>query len=348
MGTKNDEVQMMNRIYRWALWITTIIIVLLAAIQALSGDWVTYFLLWPGGPSYGNSFVQAMVQLASYHKYAGFAVGTLSILALIFAFTSKRNNWVKAFSVVGFIMTALAASGGVLYVRSGFGDRMALGQMSDAFVGVFGAYFIQLFFMNGVPRISWLNHPKESPKMVRCKACGYIMKEGELADRCPACGAPRASFEPYNDPMSRPRRRVLKLQLHPIATHFPIAFVVAALVFSIATPFVTGAGHQMMISTTKIVALLIPFMVIITFWVGWWDGKVRFRKIRNSTILKTKILYAILLFVVTCALAVVVWAGAFKTTGYTLGAIFLSLAGFVLVFLLGLLGTSIMEAAFPG
>jgi rubredoxin len=184
--------------------------------------------------------------------------------------------------------------------------------------------------------------------MIRCKACGYITKEGKLGDRCPACGAPKSAFEPYNDPMSRPRRRVLNLQLHPIATHFPITFMVAALVFSIVTPIVPGEGHQLLAGTTKIITLITPLLVIITFWVGWWDGRIRFRKISNSQILKKKILYAISLFIVSVALAIVVWIGAFETPGFIAGVILLSAAAVVLVFLLGLLGTSILEAAFPG
>ena len=27
-------------------------------------------------------------------------------------------------------------------------------------------------------------------KMVRCKSCGYLMPEGKLKDKCPACGVP--------------------------------------------------------------------------------------------------------------------------------------------------------------
>jgi uncharacterized membrane protein len=184
--------------------------------------------------------------------------------------------------------------------------------------------------------------------MVRCKACGYIMKEGKLGDRCPACGAPRTAFEPYTDPMARPRRRVLDLQLHPIATHFPIVFVVAVLVFSIAIPFLTGDARTMLVGTVKILSLLLPLVVILAFLVGLWDGHIRFRKIGNSKILKTKIIYAVFLFIVSAALAVIVWTGEYSAFGVTLGAILLGAAGIILVFLLGTLGTSVLGAAFPG
>jgi hypothetical protein len=184
--------------------------------------------------------------------------------------------------------------------------------------------------------------------VVRCKACGYITKEGKLGDRCPACGAPRTAFEPYTDPMSPRRRAVLNLQLHPVATHFPVSFVTAALVFTIAASLIPGGGHEMLVSTTKILTLLLPFLVIATFWLGWWDGRVRFRKIRNSRILKMKILYAGLLFIITVGLGLVVWTGELGTAGYIWGALLLGAAGFVLVILLGLLGSSILGAAFPG
>jgi uncharacterized membrane protein len=337
---------MLKKFSTWGLWVSTIIIVLLAALQALSGHWVIYFFLWPGGPSYGSAFVQAMVSLASYHRMAGFTVGALSIVVLFFAFASKPSIYVRIFAVVGFIMVALAASGGILYVTSGLQDRMGLGRMADAFVGVLGAYLIQLFFMNRTPAFPWTRLKEQN--MIRCKACGYIMKEGKLGDRCPACGAPRTAFEPYTDPMSRPRRLVLSLQLHPIATHFPITFVVAALVFSIVIPFLPGEARSLLVGTVKILSLLIPLVVVIAFLVGLWDGRVRFRKIGNSRILKTKILYAVFLFVVSVALAFVVWAGEYGASGAILGAILLSAAALVLVFLLGTLGTSILGAAFPG
>jgi hypothetical protein len=96
-----------------------------------------------------------MAKLAIYHRYAGYTIGGISILILFFVFLSKQHILVRTFAIVGFIMTVLAALGGVLYVNSAFQDRLSLGQMSDAFIGVFGAYFIQLFFMNKMPKFPW-------------------------------------------------------------------------------------------------------------------------------------------------------------------------------------------------
>jgi uncharacterized membrane protein len=184
--------------------------------------------------------------------------------------------------------------------------------------------------------------------LVRCKACGYIMKEGKLGDRCPACGAPKTAFEAYNDLMAAPRRKILDLQLHPISVHFPIALTVATFVFILAAAILKGDAQGLVISTAKVLVLFIPLTVLLAFAVGWADGKVRFRKIGNSKILKTKILYACLLFAVSLALAIAVWMGALNAVGTVILALLLNAAALVLVFLLGLLGTSVMGAAFPG
>jgi len=99
--------------------------------------------------------MRAMADLGTYHKITGFVIGALSITIPSLAFLARANNYVKVFSLLGFVVTILAAIGGVAYVNSGFGDRLGLGQMADAAVGVFVAFSLQLFFMNQVPRAPW-------------------------------------------------------------------------------------------------------------------------------------------------------------------------------------------------
>jgi rubredoxin len=184
-------------------------------------------------------------------------------------------------------------------------------------------------------------------KYVRCKACGYIMEEGKLGDKCPACGAPKAAFEPYNDPMSPRRRNLLKLELHPVAVHFPISLTVAVLVFLIITAFLSGRAHAMLIDTVKILVLLLPPLVIMSAVVGIIDGKTRFRKIKNSIILKRKIIGACILFAVLTAQTVIIWTSGFSDISIGISAALAAIAIGVIVYL-ALLGTSLMEAAFPG
>lgn len=147
----------MNKIARWTLWVSTIVALLIAAVQALSGHWLVFYFIWPGGPSLGNpqSFANAMLKLGSYHRYAGFVVGGLSVVILFSAFLSKTTIYVRALAILGVGMVALAVAGGVAFVHSAFQDRWSLGQMADAFVGVFGIYLIQLIFMNKTPRFPW-------------------------------------------------------------------------------------------------------------------------------------------------------------------------------------------------
>ncbi len=184
--------------------------------------------------------------------------------------------------------------------------------------------------------------------MVRCKVCGYITREGKLKDKCPACGAPRTAFEPYTDTMSPARRRILDLQLHPIATHFPITLVVAVFLFSLAVPFFTAESRELLVDTTKILALLTPVVTAITFAVGWLDGRIRFHKIKISRILKRKVLLAAILLVISLAVTLIVWLTGFDTAAIEIVVILLGAANLVVVFLLGLLGTSINQSAFAG
>jgi hypothetical protein len=115
----------------------------------------------PGGPAnLSQSFIDALAKLAIYHKVAGFVVGGISILVLIFAFIRRSSIYVRIFAVLGFIITLIAGIGGFLFVKSGFQDRWALGQMSDSFVGAYAAYFLQVFFMNKTPRFLWTSQDR--------------------------------------------------------------------------------------------------------------------------------------------------------------------------------------------
>ena len=140
------------------LWASTIAVLLLIMLQGFSGNWITYFLILPGGPAnLSQSFIEVLAKLAIYHRIMGFVTGLVSILVLVFAFISRSTIYVRIFAVVGFIIAALAAVGGFLFITSGFQDRWALGQMADAFIGSFAAYFIQLFFMNKTPKFPWVS-----------------------------------------------------------------------------------------------------------------------------------------------------------------------------------------------
>ncbi len=132
------------------LWISTIALLVLMTVQGFSGNWITIFLRWPGVPNLSDQFIQAMIGLSSYHSFMGYAIGCISVLCLVLAFTSRSSIYVRILAVLGLVITVSAAIGGTLYSSSGYQDRWSLGQMMDSFVGAYAAYFLQLFFMNRI------------------------------------------------------------------------------------------------------------------------------------------------------------------------------------------------------
>ena len=174
------------------------------------------------------------------------------------------------------------------------------------------------------------------------------MEESRLGDVCPACGAPKSVFEPYTDPLSERRRKVLDAHIHPIAVHFPTAFAAVLLVLIIASLIFSGNVKHLITDTAKILALLLPFVVIPAFLTGILDGKTRFRRIDKSQVLKKKIVYGTVFFLSAAGLAVVLLVANMETAGSIIGALLLSAVGVGASVVLGLLGMGLINSAFPG
>jgi hypothetical protein len=157
-GFERQMSERLQRISLLGLWISTIAILMVMSVQGLSGNWITFFFVWPGGPQsqLGPEFTLAMAGLASYHSKMGYVMSGLAILILVLAFVRRSSVYVRVFAVLGFLITASAAMGGILYVSTAFQDRWSLGQMADSFVGAYAAYLLQLFFMNKTPRFPWM------------------------------------------------------------------------------------------------------------------------------------------------------------------------------------------------
>ena len=184
--------------------------------------------------------------------------------------------------------------------------------------------------------------------LVRCKVCGFVTAAGKLGDKCPACGAPRAAFEPYTDPVSERRRKFLGLTIHPVAIHFPQAFASSLVVLSITPAIFSGTLRDLFLATEKILALFLPLLVAAAALAGFLDGRTRFKRIRRSPILKKKIVLAAIFFASALALALVIWIKAVAVEGFSLWVTLLALLGFVCSFILGILGTKAAGAVIPG
>jgi hypothetical protein len=153
-----------------------------------------------------------------------------------------------------------------------------------------------------------MKRKKPREKLFICKPCGYVMKESELGDVCPACGLPRKVFEHYKERMSVGRYQFLQLDLHPIAVHFPqtlLVFLLQALLLNLIFP---DFYPEVLLGTATFCAAIFPFAVFGAFLTGLVDGKLRFKSLKPP-ILRKKIIYSIVLFAASLFTPFIAWGG---------------------------------------
>lgn len=142
--------------------------------------------------------------------------------------------------------------------------------------------------------------------LLRCRACGYIIDQDKLKDVCPACGLPKTVFESYKENISRKRGFILNLHMHPIAVHFPQAFVVVLIPFILLGIFLGQIYGQDMLITARVLSLLLPVFSLLAVLTGLVDAKVRFKKLTTPA-LKIKIFFAGMFFILSCMIAAIVF-----------------------------------------
>jgi rubredoxin len=182
-------------------------------------------------------------------------------------------------------------------------------------------------------------------EMIRCKVCGYIMPEKKLGAVCPACGVPRTAFEPFKDNVSKKRKAILDLNLHPISVHFPQAFssvippfIILALIF----PSIEGE----LLTTVRVLSYFIPLTVIPAIAAGILDGSTRFKKITTPLLVK-KLITATVLFAFSCILALAAYRFGTDYPGNWLVFI-LALACIACQVILAEIGKTLMNSKMPG
>ncbi len=185
-------------------------------------------------------------------------------------------------------------------------------------------------------------------KLVRCKSCGYLMPEGKLKDKCPACGVPAKMFEPFEHTVGESRRRVLDTHLHPIAVHFPTTFAASLVVLTVGSFIFAGQVRELLVCATRLMSLFLPLLVLATFLLGLMDGRIRFRSVGRSQVLKQKVLYGSLFFVFAVGLTLTVWLWGLDGTASLAAAAVLAVLTLACSTVLGLFGTRLLNAAFPG
>src|SRR5258708_5792259 len=120
-------------------------------------------------------------------------------------------------------------------------------------------------------------------KMVRCKACGFIMEEGKYGV-CPACGVAEKMFEPYEDKVPANRRAILNWDIHPIIVHFPVGF--SFLTFGLVVTEIIllqvgsiGRLFGALLATLEVVSVLFPVFTLGGFLSGLLDGYYRYKSV---------------------------------------------------------------------
>ncbi|MGD0170024.1 MAG: rubredoxin-like domain-containing protein [Smithella sp.] len=183
--------------------------------------------------------------------------------------------------------------------------------------------------------------------LIKCKACGYVTKEGKIKDVCPACGVPAKMFEPYADPISEKRRNILMLHIHPIIVHFPQSFTFTLFVLAVLSFIAPPQINEILNCTIRLISPALPFFIILAMLTGLVDGKIRFRKV-TTLFLKKKIIFGLsFLFTSTLIAAVALELQLLSTPVMALLTLLAIIAlGFSIV--LGLIGDELLEAKFPG
>jgi uncharacterized membrane protein len=183
--------------------------------------------------------------------------------------------------------------------------------------------------------------------LIKCKSCGYVTEEGKVTDVCPACGVPAKMFEPYVDPVSPQRRMILKLDIHPILVHFTVSFTFSLLILNLAAFFLKGDLFDDISTAARVIAFFLPITIILSFAGGLFDGKIRFRKV-TTPLLKTKMLLSVIFFAISIVYFMLMLKfgfGGFLWLGIMAVVITAALG---VVIALALIGTSLLEAKFPG
>ena len=180
-------------------------------------------------------------------------------------------------------------------------------------------------------------------KYVICKACGYVMEEKNLKDRCPACGVDRKAFEPWQSRVSEARENLLKLDIHPVMVHFPQAFCYSIPIFMLLG-LLSAPLKEPLFNAARVLAVGLPLAVIGSILTGILDGVTRFKKL-TSLSLTRKLVLAATLFISSGLLSWLVLVSGFGRLPLVLGLLALSMACSAM---LGLIGSRIATAKLPG
>jgi hypothetical protein len=160
-------------------------------------------------------------------------------------------------------------------------------------------------------------------------------------------GVPAKIFEPYQDPVTEKRRRILKLHLHPIIVPFPQSFAFTLFVLAVLSFVVSPQINGFLTCTMQVLSSALPFFIILTLLTGLLDGKTRFRRV-TTLFLKKKIILGLSFLFSSILIAFV--ALVLRPSSVPAMALFtlLTIVAVGISIALGLIGDELIEAKFPG
>lgn len=179
-------------------------------------------------------------------------------------------------------------------------------------------------------------------ELVICRPCGYVMKESDLGDVCPACGLPRTVFEPYRERVSANRLFILALDIHPIAIHLSQTFVALTpmlIIFHWIFPNFQDVIVQSVISFS---IYMLPLSLIASTISGIIDGMTRFKTLKTP-LLQSKIIYSIIIMILSFSQ----WYTTLESV-YNWPTFALSIFIFACAVKLGLMGKALLNVILPG
>ena len=179
-------------------------------------------------------------------------------------------------------------------------------------------------------------------ELVICRPCGYVMKESELGDVCPACGLPRSVFEPYRERVSPNRLFILALDIHPIAIHLSQTFVALTPLLIIFHWIFPNYQEVIVHSVIDFSIFMLPISLIASTISGIIDGMTRFKTL-NTPLLQSKIYFSI-------AVLILSFSQWYTASNYenVLPTFIISIFIFGCAVKLGLMGKDLLNVILPG
>ncbi len=184
-------------------------------------------------------------------------------------------------------------------------------------------------------------------KLYRCKVCGYIVGSKEPPEVCPACGFKGKIFEEFESPVSAKRRIIMKLHIHPVMVHFPLAFVLSLFLINLFDLINIIRLPSTLLAMAEALVWLLPFAAVLATLSGLYDGRLRFKRI-DTPLLKKKIILSSLFILLSISLIVLQSLLDLDQASYRLMILVYSIALSGIGTWLGLIGGSLIEAKVRG